>query len=100
MSSKAGKLRKADLKPEASACKQSLNNGQRHESGQNRVCRFTKVVINGLNCRALVDSGSVMTIISKKTFKRLQLSNEDLQKSNVKLTAANGVKFLLMEKSL
>ena len=90
MSSKAGKLRKADLKPEASACNHSLNNVQRHESGQNRACQFTKVVINGLNCRALVDSASVRTIISKKTFKRLQLSNEDLQKSNVKLTAANG----------
>ena len=91
MSFTSGKLGSADLKPEVSASSTSLLNGQENTTdSQNKACQFTKIVINQSIIHALVDSGSASTIISKDTFKRLNLDTNITTNESTKLTAANG----------
>ena len=54
-------------------------------------CPYVCVMINGLNVRALIDTGSQVSIMSAGTHRRLKASQAKRLPVNLKITAANGL---------
>ena len=88
-----GKLATTEVVPEISVLETSESHEQQNivlNSIRKRSCLFAKISSNGYNFQALIDSGSVVSILSVTVATKLGINLDMLKRVNHTLTAENG----------